>query len=442
MLGTVIPDDGNHEAPYDVAVDTRTDTIYVGDVDGSARVDKYSAHRSSTSARSACPASSSTRRGSTSTGRRPGRGRRLAQEQDRGVQRHRRAALRVRVHRQRARTACVRRAASTSLRRPAVRARGERRAREHLPARRDVRHVGRALPDPDRRHPWAAGPSDHRRGDRGQHRGRRGQPLQPDRDAPRHVRRHGYGGRQVRRRRPRHHRGRSGRPLDRGHAELPRAAVHRDGSADRGHAQPGRAAGQGWLHHPGCSGHPAGRRAGRQRHVQLADPDPDGDGHLRAAVRHTVDVQLRPRRGRRPEGQLDRGRQQRRAELQEVQRDRAAAVDHAEGRPVVLRRHCARRHDLRGGRRRRAHRRDEPVRSDPADDRQQGGHHAARHRGRPRRLPVARRRGQRPDRALRSGRVGLAMWGTKGQQGTQLAEAATSQWTRRVCTSPTRRSTA
>jgi tripartite motif-containing protein 71 len=43
LLGTVVPDDGNHEAPYDVAVDTRTDTIYVGDVDGSASVDKYSA---------------------------------------------------------------------------------------------------------------------------------------------------------------------------------------------------------------------------------------------------------------------------------------------------------------------------------------------------------------------------------------------------------------
>ncbi len=42
LLGTVVPDDGNHEAPYDVAVDTRTDTIYVGDVDGSASVDKYS----------------------------------------------------------------------------------------------------------------------------------------------------------------------------------------------------------------------------------------------------------------------------------------------------------------------------------------------------------------------------------------------------------------
>ena len=43
LLGTVVPDDGNHEAPYDVAVDKRTDTIYVGDVDGSASVDKYSA---------------------------------------------------------------------------------------------------------------------------------------------------------------------------------------------------------------------------------------------------------------------------------------------------------------------------------------------------------------------------------------------------------------
>lgn len=31
LLGTVIPDDGNHEAPYDIAVDRRTDTIYVAD---------------------------------------------------------------------------------------------------------------------------------------------------------------------------------------------------------------------------------------------------------------------------------------------------------------------------------------------------------------------------------------------------------------------------
>jgi tripartite motif-containing protein 71 len=41
LLGTVVPNDGNHEAPYDVAVDTRDGTVYVGDVDGSATVDKY-----------------------------------------------------------------------------------------------------------------------------------------------------------------------------------------------------------------------------------------------------------------------------------------------------------------------------------------------------------------------------------------------------------------
>lgn len=38
---TVVANDGRHQAPYDVAVDLRDDSIYIGDVDGGRTVDKY-----------------------------------------------------------------------------------------------------------------------------------------------------------------------------------------------------------------------------------------------------------------------------------------------------------------------------------------------------------------------------------------------------------------
>jgi tripartite motif-containing protein 71 len=42
LLGTVVPKDGNHQAPFDIAVDTRDDSIYVSDTDGGRNIDKYS----------------------------------------------------------------------------------------------------------------------------------------------------------------------------------------------------------------------------------------------------------------------------------------------------------------------------------------------------------------------------------------------------------------
>ena len=42
LLGTAVPKDGNHQAPFDVAVDLRDDSIYVADTDGGRNIDKYS----------------------------------------------------------------------------------------------------------------------------------------------------------------------------------------------------------------------------------------------------------------------------------------------------------------------------------------------------------------------------------------------------------------
>lgn len=42
-LGTVVANDGRHQAPYGVAVDPRNDDIYIGDVDGGRNVDHYKA---------------------------------------------------------------------------------------------------------------------------------------------------------------------------------------------------------------------------------------------------------------------------------------------------------------------------------------------------------------------------------------------------------------
>ena len=43
LLGTAVPKDGKHQAPFDVAVDLRDDAIYVSDTDGGRNIDKYSA---------------------------------------------------------------------------------------------------------------------------------------------------------------------------------------------------------------------------------------------------------------------------------------------------------------------------------------------------------------------------------------------------------------
>jgi tripartite motif-containing protein 71 len=43
LIGTVVPKDGIHQAPFDVAVDLRDDSVYVADTDGGRNIDKYSA---------------------------------------------------------------------------------------------------------------------------------------------------------------------------------------------------------------------------------------------------------------------------------------------------------------------------------------------------------------------------------------------------------------
>lgn len=42
LIGTAVPKDGNHQAPFDVAVDLRDDSVYVSDTDGGRNIDKYS----------------------------------------------------------------------------------------------------------------------------------------------------------------------------------------------------------------------------------------------------------------------------------------------------------------------------------------------------------------------------------------------------------------
>lgn len=41
LLGTAVPRDGNHQAPFGIAVDLRDDSIYVSDTDGGRNIDKY-----------------------------------------------------------------------------------------------------------------------------------------------------------------------------------------------------------------------------------------------------------------------------------------------------------------------------------------------------------------------------------------------------------------
>ena len=171
LLGTVIPDDGNHEAPYDVAVDTRTDTIYVGDVDGSASVDKYSATGEYLGTLGV-PGQFEYPAWVAVDAAGPGRRRRLAQEQDRGVQRPGRAALRVRLPGHRAERPEDPARHGLRARRPALRPGVQRRSGQHLPPRRDLGVVRGPVPRPDRRQPRPDRAPHDRRGDRRQHRRR------------------------------------------------------------------------------------------------------------------------------------------------------------------------------------------------------------------------------------------------------------------------------
>ena len=189
----------------------------------------------------------------------PGGRLRLRQEQDHDVRRRGQAALRVRLHRDRAQRAEEPARPRLRAGRPPLRPRGRRWTGQHLPAGPLLGDVRRPLPGARRRQSRAARAPDHRRGDRGQHRGRHDQPLLADRHPARHLRGRRHRPRQVRRGWPRHHRGRPGRPLDRRHAELPGPAVHLDGWADRGLPQPAAAAGAGRLQDARVAG-PAARR--------------------------------------------------------------------------------------------------------------------------------------------------------------------------------------